>query len=78
MLWTLILILDIIVALGLIAAILLQSGRSAGVSGVIGGGAEALFGKKRGLDEFLLKVTVVLGALFMILTLLLSVIQRGA
>ncbi|NLY71939.1 MAG: preprotein translocase subunit SecG, partial [Clostridiales bacterium] len=32
----------------LIASILLQSGKSAGLAGSIGGGAEQLFGKKKG------------------------------
>lgn len=57
----------------LIAAVLLQSGRSAGLSGAIGGGAEALFGKKKGLDEWLAKVTVWMAVLFGGLSLLLVV-----
>ncbi|QGP92246.1 putative protein-export membrane protein SecG [Neomoorella glycerini] len=74
MLHTIILVLDMLVALGLIATVLLQSGRSAGMSGAIAGGAEAIFGKKKGLDEFLSKVSAVLAGLFLLLTLLLSVI----
>ncbi|WP_406677622.1 preprotein translocase subunit SecG [Moorella sp. ACPs] len=74
MLHTIILIIDILVALGLIATVLLQSGRSAGISGAIAGGAEAIFGKKKGLDTFLNKVSAVLAGLFLVLTLLLSVI----
>ncbi|GEA14770.1 MAG: preprotein translocase subunit SecG [Moorella sp. (in: firmicutes)] len=74
LLHTIILIIDILVALGLIAAVLLQSGRSAGISGAIAGGAEAIFGKKKGLDTFLNKVSAVLAGLFLLLTLLLSVI----
>lgn len=61
----------IIVALGLIAVVLLQSGKSAGLSGAISGGAETLFGKQkaRGLDLILHRTTVVLSVLFFILTL---------
>ncbi|MBM7618290.1 preprotein translocase subunit SecG [Sutcliffiella halmapala] len=64
-------ILLIIVALGLIAVVLLQSGKSAGLSGAISGGAETLFGKQkaRGLDLILHRTTVVLSVLFFILTL---------
>lgn len=43
-------ILDVLIACGLIATVLLQSGKSAGLSGSIAGGADALFGgKKKGL-----------------------------
>jgi len=57
-------VLHALLAVGLIAVIVLQSGRSAGLSGSIAGGAEALFGKKKGLDELLGKVTVVVAFLF--------------
>ena len=42
----------VIVSLSLIVVVLLQSGKSAGLSGAISGGAEQLFGKQkaRGLD----------------------------
>ena len=67
-------ILQLLLALGLIAAVLLQSGRSAGVSGAIGGGAEQLFGKKKGMDEFLAKIATVLSALVLVLALLVAVL----
>lgn len=61
-----------IVSVSLILVVLLQSGKSAGLSGAIGGASEHLIGKTkaRGLDALLGKVTVVLAVLFMILTLL--------
>nr|WP_235788490.1 preprotein translocase subunit SecG [Salipaludibacillus sp. CUR1] len=61
----------VIVSLLLIAVVLLQSGKSAGLSGAISGGAEQLVGKQkaRGLDAVLQKATVVLGTLFFLLTL---------
>ncbi|KPB04640.1 MULTISPECIES: preprotein translocase subunit SecG [Bacillaceae] len=64
-------ILLIIVAISLITVVLLQSGKSAGLSGAISGGAETLFGKQkaRGLDLVLHRATVVLSVLFFILTL---------
>jgi len=53
--------------------VVLQSGRSAGLSGAIGGGAESLFGKKKGLDEWLAKVTVWTAVIFGAVSLLLVV-----
>jgi preprotein translocase subunit SecG len=64
--------LQMLIALGLIASILLQSGKSAGLSGSIAGGAETLFGgKRRGLDGMLGRVTVALSVLFAVLSLVL-------
>lgn len=63
--------LQVLIALGLIASILLQSGRSAGLSGAIAGGAETLFGKKKGLDDLLGRITVVLAVVFAVLSLVL-------
>ena len=59
MLHTVLQILQIICCLGVIATVLLQSGRSAGLSGSISGGAETFLGKK-GLDDQLAKATAVL------------------
>ncbi|ANU25908.1 MULTISPECIES: preprotein translocase subunit SecG [Planococcaceae] len=66
---TLLMTLLVIVSLALIVVVLLQSGKSAGLSGAISGGAEQLFGKQkaRGLDLVLHRVTIVLAALFFIL-----------
>jgi preprotein translocase subunit SecG len=63
-------ILLVIVSISLIAVVLLQSGKSAGLSGAISGGAEQLVGKQkaRGLDAVLSKATVVLAVLFFVLT----------
>jgi preprotein translocase subunit SecG len=66
-------ILEAVVAIALIASVVLQSGKSAGMSGSIAGGAETLFGgKKKGLDEMLARVTMILGIVFGILTLILG------
>ncbi|WP_202079145.1 preprotein translocase subunit SecG [Caldalkalibacillus salinus] len=64
-------ILLIIVSLGLIAVVLLQSGRSAGLSGAIGGGAEQIMGKQkaRGADALLGKLTTVFAVLFILLSM---------
>jgi len=71
---TLVTILDILVALGLISTVLLQSGKSAGLSGSIAGGAEAIFGKNKAANELFEKLSTVLAVLFMTLTLLLAVL----
>ena len=63
------LVLDAII---MIILVLLQSGKSAGLSGAISGGAEQLFGKQkaRGIDLVLHRSTVVTGVLFFILAFL--------
>jgi len=67
----LLLTLLVINSLALIVVVLLQSGKSAGLSGAISGGAEQLFGKQkaRGIDLVLHRVTIVLAVLFFILAL---------
>jgi preprotein translocase subunit SecG len=64
----------VLFALGLIVAVLLQSGKSAGLSGAIAGGAEQLMGKQkaRGIDAFLSRMTTVLAVGFMLLAILVS------
>jgi preprotein translocase subunit SecG len=56
----------LIAAIVLIASVLLQEGNSAGLSGAIGGGAEQLFGKKkgRGYQAILTKITLVGAVIF--------------
>lgn len=55
----------------LILSILLQQGNSQGLSGSIGGGAEQLFGKKkgRGMDRFLKRITLIFAILFIVSSL---------
>lgn len=71
MMHTLLMVLLVIVSLALIVVVLLQSGKSAGLSGAISGGAEQLFGKQkaRGIDLVLHRITIVLAVLFFILAL---------
>lgn len=71
---TLFVVLLIIVSIALIAVVLLQSGKSAGLSGAISGGAEQLFGKQkaRGMDLVLHRITVVLSVLFFLLTVIVA------
>jgi preprotein translocase subunit SecG len=71
MLHTILLTLLVIVSIALIVVVLLQSGKSAGLSGAISGGAEQLFGKQkaRGIDLVLHRMTVVLAVLFFVLAI---------
>ncbi|QDP41193.1 preprotein translocase subunit SecG [Radiobacillus deserti] len=64
----------IIDAVALIVLVLLQSGKSAGLSGAISGGAEQLFGKQkaRGIDLVLHRATIVAAVLLFVLTFLLA------
>ena len=74
---TALMILDAILAIALIAAVVLQSGKSAGMAGSIAGGAETLFGgKKKGLDEMLAKATMVIGILFGAVTMALVKVMQ--
>lgn len=71
-------VLLVIFALGLITVVLLQKGKSAGLSGAISGGAEHLFGKQkaRGMDLFLQRLTVTLAAGFFILALVVAYLVK--
>lgn len=65
-------ILHIIVALALIVIVLMQSGKTAGLSGSISGGAETFFGKNKGktIDAVLSKVTSAAAIVFLVTSLL--------
>ncbi|SJZ41429.1 preprotein translocase subunit SecG [Selenihalanaerobacter shriftii] len=66
-------IIHIIMSIGVIAGVLLQSGKSAGLSGAISGGASSLFGNEnKALNEKLSKLTTVAAVLFMLTSLLLA------
>jgi preprotein translocase subunit SecG len=68
---TFLVVLLVLVCIALIVCVLLQSGKSAGLSGAISGGAEQLFGKQkaRGIDLVLHRATIVLSVLFFVLTI---------
>jgi len=67
-------ILQVLVSLGLISTVLLQSGKSAGLSGSIAGGAETFFGKGKSLDEKLNRITRWLAGAFLLITLALAIL----
>ncbi|BAL82051.1 putative protein translocase subunit SecG [Selenomonas ruminantium subsp. lactilytica TAM6421] len=69
---TVLMIIDALVAIALIAAVLGQEAKSAGMGGM-GGGADTVFsGKARGMDALLARVTVVLAVLFAGITILIA------
>ena len=59
-----ILVIHVLVSLVMTASILLQSSKSAGLSGSIAGGAEKFFGKKKGIDPLLSKITTISAIVF--------------
>ncbi|WP_303860393.1 preprotein translocase subunit SecG [Alkalibaculum bacchi] len=65
---TFILIALVISSIVLIASVMLQSGKDAGLSGSIAGGAEGFYGKKksRGYDAIFEKLTKISAAVFML------------
>ena len=64
----------IIDCIALVTVVLLQEGKSNGLSGAISGGAEQLFGKQkqRGVDLFLHRLTIILAILFFVLMFCIS------
>lgn len=72
-------ILLVISSVGLIAVVLLQKGKSAGLSGAISGGAEHLFGrqKARGLELLLNRVTIGFAVAFFLLSLIVAYVVRA-
>jgi preprotein translocase subunit SecG len=72
---TVLTVLHFISAIGLITVVLLQSGKSAGLSGTISGGAESLFGSKaKGMDALLSKLTTGFAIVFMALAIVIAVV----
>ena len=72
MLETVLMVVDFIVCVALIAAVLMQTGRGAGLSRSFGGGDGAFFGKGNDLDTILSKATIALGTTFGVITLVLA------
>ncbi len=71
-------ILHLIVSIALVAMVLLQSGRSAGISGSIGGAAETFFGKNKGrsMDTILEKYTTLVAGIFLATALILTFLLK--
>ncbi len=74
---TILTVLLILSSLVLVASILLQSGKSAGLSGAIGGGAEQIWGKNkaRDYDAKFERLTKISAVVFLVAALLIDFIQ---
>lgn len=62
----------VIVAFALVAAILFQSARVPGFTGSFGSSSDTFLGHRRGIDESLARITIVLALVFFGLSLLLA------
>ena len=69
-------ILQLICGLAIILAVLFQSGKSAGLSGAIGGVADSFLAKNKAksIDAKIARATKWIGAIFLILTLVLLIL----
>lgn len=69
-------IIQLLCGLGIILIVLFQSGKSAGLSGAIGGVADSFLAKNKAktMDAKLARATKWVGALFLILTLVLLIL----
>ena len=67
-------IIHILISIVIICLIMLQSSKSAGLSGAIGGAADSFFGKNKGrtMDAIFSKLTKVFAVLFLITSLFLA------
>lgn len=76
----LITILQLLCGLAVILVVLLQSGKSAGLSGSIGGVADSFLAKNKAktMDAKLARATKWVGAVFLILTLVLLILASRA
>lgn len=76
---TVVTIVHIVIAIALIITVLFQQGKDAGLSGAIGGeSSESFFGKNKGktVNAILSKFTAVLAVLFVITSVVLSVVLK--
>lgn len=75
---TIVTIIHVILSVVLIAVVLFQSGKQAGLSGSIGGGAETFFGKNkaRTIDGMLERATAVVAILFVATSVVLSLFVK--
>ncbi|HPJ21829.1 MAG TPA: preprotein translocase subunit SecG [Clostridia bacterium] len=71
-------ILQIIFAIAIVIVVLLQSGKAAGLSGSIAGGAETFFGKNKGrtIDAMLSKYTTYIAIGFMVTSIMLYILLK--
>jgi len=75
---TIINIFQLLFSLSIIIIVLLQSGKSAGLSGTIAGGAETFFGKSKGrtIDAMLSRYTSFAAIAFLITSIILFILRK--
>ena len=69
---TVLMILDALISIALILVILGQEAKSGGMGGMDGGSDTVFSGKACGMDALLARLTVILGVLFAIITLIIA------
>ena len=76
MLITVLSVIQVLCCIAIVAVVMLQSGKSAGLSGAISGGAETFMssGQAKSLDSKLSKATPWLALVFVVLTLILNLL----
>ena len=76
MLTTVLSVIQVLCCIAIVAVVMMQSGKSAGLSGAISGGAETFMtsGQAKSLDSKLSKATPWLCLFFVVLTLILNLL----
>ena len=71
-------IIQLVICVALVAIVILQSGKSSGLSGAIAGGADTFLSKNKAksLDAKLAKATKWVAAAFVLLMLILNIISK--
>lgn len=69
---TVLMVLDAIISIALILVILGQEAKAGGMGGMDGGSDAVFSGKVRGVDALLARLTIILGVLFAIITLIIA------
>ena len=72
---TVVTILQLLCGLAIILIVLFQSGKSQGLSGAIGGVADSFLAKNKAIDAKLARATKWFGAVFLVLTLILLILN---
>ena len=76
MLTTVLSVIQVLCCIAIVVVVMMQSGKSAGLSGAISGGAETFMtsGQAKSLDSKLSKATPWLSLVFVVLTLILNLL----
>ena len=69
---TVLMVLDAVISIALILVILGQEAKSGGMGGMDGGSDSVFSGKARGIDALLARLTVILGIMFAVITLIIA------